>query len=359
MGGIVGGGGKGGGGDAPKTPDPAKLIELQKNANLDVARQVAALNRVNQVTPFGNLTYSNKGGNWTATQTLDPLTLGSIQNSTRLAGNTYNAADQFLPTVQASLADRFSLSDFNDQRDRTEQALASRLNPYLDRQQSELDNKLANQGVDLGSEAYGTAQNLFGQQKNDAYTQLILQANAEQGRQFQLAQAEQNQPLNQFLALKGQPTINGPSYINAPQTSVANTDVAGIYSNIYNSQLGAYNQNTANQQAGKGSQLGLIGNLGAAAIANPQIFAAASSKEYKNTEGKFERDVLPDIASLDLHRWAYKWDQTPHVGPYAEDWYARFGGDGKSINLIDGLGVLLKAVQELTAKVEKLEARDA
>lgn len=260
------GGGKGGGGDQPKQPDPAKLIELQKQANLDVARQLAALNRVNQVTPFGNLTYTKKGNTYTATQTLDPLTLGAIQGGTRLSGNTFNAADQFLPTVQASLADRFSVDDFKGDRARVEAALADRLTPYLTRQQDALDQKLANQGVSLGSQAYKDAQDLFGQQKNDAYTQLILQANGEQARQFQLAQAEQNQPLNQFLALKGNPQITGPSYTNVPQTSLANTDVAGIYNAIYNSQLNAYNNAQNNAAAGKGNILGLAGTLGSSFI---------------------------------------------------------------------------------------------
>lgn len=267
MGGITGG--KGGGGDAPKPPNPQKLIDAQKQANIDVAQLNAQLNRVNQVTPFGNLTYTKKGNNYTATQTLDPLTLGAIQNATRLSGNTYDAANQFLPTVQASLASRFSLGDFKDQRDRTEAALADRLLPYLDRQQGQLDQQLANQGVSLGSEAYKNAQNLFGQQKNDALTQLILQANSEQGRQFQLAQAEQNQPLNQFLALKGSPQITGPSYANTPQATVANTDVAGIYNSIYNSQLNAYNNAQNNSQAGKGNILGLAGTIAGSYFGGP------------------------------------------------------------------------------------------
>ena len=46
------------GGDAPPTPDFAAAAKETASGNLDAAKYAAAANRVNQVTPYGNLTYS-------------------------------------------------------------------------------------------------------------------------------------------------------------------------------------------------------------------------------------------------------------------------------------------------------------
>lgn len=58
-------GGKGG--SAPKAPDPVKTAEAQGEMSKDVALWNSALNNVNQITPFGNLSWSlgtntNSGG---------------------------------------------------------------------------------------------------------------------------------------------------------------------------------------------------------------------------------------------------------------------------------------------------------
>ncbi|HWQ39164.1 MAG TPA: hypothetical protein VNM24_11260, partial [Burkholderiales bacterium] len=51
-------------------------------------------------------------------------------------------------------------------------------------------------------------------------------------------------------------------------------------------------------------------------------------------------------------------DQATHVGPYAEDFAKRFGvGDGKTISVIDAVGVTLAAVKGVAKKVDRLEAK--
>lgn len=57
MGGIVGSV-FGGGADAPATPDYVSLAKEQAKGNLDLAKYTTAANRVNQVTPYGTLKYS-------------------------------------------------------------------------------------------------------------------------------------------------------------------------------------------------------------------------------------------------------------------------------------------------------------
>lgn len=61
---------------------------------------------------------------------------------------------------------------------------------------------------------------------------------------------------------------------------------------------------------------------------------------------------------MPVEEWTYKQgvaDEGRHIGPYAEDFQAATGkGDGKTINLMDAVGVNMKATQELSQKVEQV-----
>ncbi|MBP0484677.1 tail fiber domain-containing protein [Sagittula salina] len=87
-----------------------------------------------------------------------------------------------------------------------------------------------------------------------------------------------------------------------------------------------------------------------------------SSKEAK-TDKKPARGVLETLKSMPVEDWRYKpgqGDGGRHVGPYAEDFHAATGkGDGKTIPVVDAIGVTMGAVQELAKKVEKMEGRTA
>lgn len=50
------------GGDAPSAPDPIASAAAQTQINNDAARLNTRLNRANQITPFGSLTWTNNGG---------------------------------------------------------------------------------------------------------------------------------------------------------------------------------------------------------------------------------------------------------------------------------------------------------
>lgn len=73
--------------------------------------------------------------------------------------------------------------------------------------------------------------------------------------------------------------------------------------------------------------------------------------------------VLDRVEALPIYQWEYKpWTNLPagtHIGPMAQDFRASFGlgNDDKTINLLDGQGVLLQAVKELTARVRELESK--
>lgn len=130
-----------------------------------------------------------------------------------------------------------------------------------------------------------------------------------------------------------------------------NSSGAGMLNTQYGNQLQGW---AAQQQANSASSAG-IGNLVGTGIGAYAAFA--SSKTIKeNKEGV--DGALDALDSMPVEKWDYKegeGDGGTHVGPYAEDFRAKTGlGDGKSINVIDAVGVTMKAVQELNKKVDAL-----
>ena len=85
-------------------------------------------------------------------------------------------------------------------------------------------------------------------------------------------------------------------------------------------------------------------------------FVSASDRNAKeNIVAVDPRAVLEKVAALPIARWNYKHDQeTPHLGPMAQDFYAAFGvgPDDKHITTVDADGVALAAIQGLNQKVE-------
>jgi hypothetical protein len=128
---------------------------------------------------------------------------------------------------------------------------------------------------------------------------------------------------------------------------------ANIMSNLYGNQLNAaVAQNQANQQMWSdiGTGVGTIGMLAATGgIPIP------SDKKIKKNKKKVD-GAADAIDNMDIEKWTYKegqGDGGTHVGPYAQDFKRETGlGDGKTINIIDALGLTMKAVQEVNEKVD-------
>jgi hypothetical protein len=268
---------------APAAPNYTAAAQATASGNLDAARQATAANRVNQVTPYGNLNYAITGedpyGNptWTATQSLSPdqqelynmdiatsKGLGQLQSTglnyvQGMMANPFSTAS--LPALQSSanmpnmqqLGGQANLQtvgqgpQFNqigdpsqlqtglqDQGmagwDRASQLMMQRLQPQMDIQQKTLDAKLANQGVVAGTEAYNRAKMGLGMQQNDLLTQAQLQSQgigqnlfnqALQGGQFtNQALTQQNQ--NQLANLGFNNQLGQQGYQNQLAAQAAN-----------------------------------------------------------------------------------------------------------------------------------------
>lgn len=225
---------------APTPPDPKATAAAQTATNIGTAVANGYMGNVNQVTPDGSLTYSYTKQKWTdplsgnvydlpvatATQTLSEMqdkikkqndqaslnlaTLATSQSS-RLndllgkpmdiskapaAGDhsklTLPQYQQFSagPELQTSVGNAGNIArsyetDFDTSK--YENALMARLNPQLERDRAALETRLANQGLQPGSEAYNRAIDEANRTSNDARIAAVLNAGQEQTRLANLA----------------------------------------------------------------------------------------------------------------------------------------------------------------------------
>ena len=274
---------------APAAPDYTGAAKEQGVANLEAARATAKLSNPNIISPYGNQTVTYEGDTPTITQTLTPeaqKTLNEQQlgqyglaalgnKGVTNAGAVFNTPFSFGgPSVQTSL-DTSGIAQMPINAGTTgQEAIMSRLEPNISRNRVSTETQLVNQGLRPGSEAYDNAIRLLGQQENDQRTQAALQglnldigANAQgynqalQSGQFgntaqqqALAQAitQRQLPLNEINALMSGSQIQNPQFqqytgANVQAAPIANaTAQQGAFAqNLYNQDVGSYNQNIA------------------------------------------------------------------------------------------------------------------
>ncbi|MGV2071672.1 tail fiber domain-containing protein [Agrobacterium vitis] len=317
-------------GSAPESPSASETAAAQTATNVSTATANSYMNNINQVTPDGNRTYSQSGTQkvydpnsktymdiptWTETTTLSDqqnaiktqedganlnmATLANTQsgklnsilgqsldlssapaasNPSALSTPSYTSY-QSGPTLNTSVADAGNITnsianagditksyDVNYDTSKYEQALMDRLNPQLQQDESALEAKLVNQGLQPGSEAYNRAYEQQNQKSNDARIAAILNAGQEQTRVANLkkdqatfqnsAQAQQySQNANDStFANSAQSQQYGQNYQNAGFT---NSALQQMYSNQNTATSGnnALADQTFNAERAKNSDL--------------------------------------------------------------------------------------------------------
>jgi len=413
---------------APAPPDPNVVAAAQTQQNKDTAIANAALNRIDQVTPWGNLTYSQNGVDangipkYTQTVALSPeqqklldsqngisqalanLGLSQLNTTTQTLGqpfnyngapNQVNSLGNFNPVSYGSIQNDVDVSkvpsliggqdlvkDLQTQRDALYNQQTAFLDPQWKQDQSDLENKLVQQGIAQNSDAwnravgdfsrnkefaYGNARNsaitgggaeqsrLFGiglASNQNAYNQALQNAqfhNSAQaqgfGQAFQNSQAgfnqnlananlqnqgrnqyinEQNylrqQPLNELNALRSGSQVTAPQFSGVPQALIGNTDVTGLYNNQYQGQLAAYNA----QQASNNSLTSGLFGLGSA-FAGSGTGSALIGQGLSALAAFSDRRLKTDIERIGTHdlgiglyKWNYVWGQ-PGIGVMADE----------------------------------------
>ena len=260
---LEGGGGKR---KAPKAPDYTGAANATAAGNLDAARVAAKANRVSQYTPYGNLVYSQDGGDqdvWKATQTLSPVEQAKLDANNKLENSLLGTAQLGLGGVNDALSKGFNwdalpASQINAGQT-AQDAIMSRLNPKYAQDEETLRTRLTNQGVRAGSQAWDREFTNFNQGKNDAFIQAGLHGIDVGNRSRQQAIQEQEfgrtEGLNMVNSLRTGNQVNQPNFVNTPQqATTAGADILGAQQGMYQAQVGANNAQNANSA-------GLFGGL--------------------------------------------------------------------------------------------------
>lgn len=261
--------------EAPAAPDYMGAATATAKGDLEAARASAAANRVNHVTPYGNLTYTqtqdpnNPDGGWTATQTLSPDQQTMLDQQNKTSIDLGGLADQGLGYVKDALGNQISKdslpADMVNAGQTGQDALMARFQPQIDESHKALDNKLANQGIQQGSEAYDNAMRTQNQSENDLRMQAALNGinvgeNA-QNQQLSLQTALQNQPLNMLNAVRTGSQVTNPTFTNntAPQGQTKGADMMGALNGTNNYNMGLYNSEVATNNSNTGAAASAAG----------------------------------------------------------------------------------------------------
>jgi hypothetical protein len=300
-------------GSAPPAPDYVGAAKETSAGNVEAARATAAANRTNQVTPYGNLTYTANPGTdpygntlYTATQTLSPAQQDILNKTNTLnaglmdtANTGLNYANEVLskPGVDTSKLPSYGINPGETYSD----AIMRRLAPQIAQESEMSDAQLANQGIAQGTEAYQNAKRQLAMSQNDRQLGAITSGmNVGLGANQQAFQQEaynQMQPINVINALRTGSQVQNPQFASTPQqANTAGPDILGATQAGYNAQLAASNASNA----GKGGFMSGLMGLGGAALSNPAIFTSdINAKENITKIGSLDN-------GLNLYSYNYK-----------------------------------------------------
>lgn len=123
-------------------------------------------------------------------------------------------------------------------------------------------------------------------------------------------------------------------------------------------QLGVDQNNVGNMIGAGGVQGSWQGNnwtqLGSAALGR------VSSRILKNNITELDPEIVREkLKTLPIYLWNYTGDDIRHIGPMAEDFHKAFGiGDGRTLNLVDVMGVLLACQKSMLLEKEKEKEKE-
>lgn len=145
-----------------------------------------------------------------------------------------------------------------------QEAILSRLQPNLDRQDEALRTRLANQGITLGSDAYGREMSQQAQTANDLQMQAALQGiSLDQANRAAALQEQaylQDRPLNLINALRSGNQVNAPQFQQfAQQATTQGPNMLGAAQAQYQADKDAANASSAGSSGMMGGLLGLGG----------------------------------------------------------------------------------------------------
>lgn len=319
-------------------PAPPKPVDP-----FEVAQADAQYNRIDQFTPFGNLTFSGPERN-VANLTLSPelqqafglqsqVDINSLQEALRRQATSQEGSLPGLVTEldQSQFGAIPGMDDFAEQRDLVSQSLFDRqrslLDPVFQQREQELRGDLANQGLPQASEAFANDLGTFNRGMGETYGRAALDAtlagSQEQSRLFNqalqsraaeiqtqlqnanLAQSARSQLQNELAQVLGQQQLAQPGLQNFFTPGQADvTGGFGLNAQMQNNAFNARSQAASNAKSGFTDTLG--GGIGAL---------------YSDVRLKDKVTHIGDDGVLKLYAW--KWnDKAKELGV---DWQPDVG----------------------------------
>lgn len=229
----------------------------------------------------------------------------------------------------------------------------SMMKPAIDSGNKRLLTNLQSRGIPIGAEAFNEAYGAQQRETQDTVSRLAMDADVaagqEQTRLFGLDSAQRSNAISELVAAMGG-GYNPPS--NVPNGAAAGINYGGMVGDKYQADLAAW-QAQQQQAASTASTLGSIGGS----------LLLKCTETAKDIHGHVDPSkAMAVIGTLPLYVWSYKPGEGPggdtaqHIGPMAED-FARLSGfgDGKTISVIDMLGLLSGALQDAIQRIIVLE----
>jgi len=230
------------------------------------AEATAAGNRINQITPYGSLTYTegaaDSQGNptYTANVNLSPDQQRLLEQQNKTSLGLGNLQQQGLGYVEKMISQPFDTSGLpqtgiNVGESMTD-SIMRRLQPTIRMEQQQFDTAMANQGIPLGSEAYANAKRMFDERQNDKLTSSIIQGTQTglqaRGQGFSEQAYQRNEPINTLNAVRSGSQVTNPNsfFVNAPQqATTAGADYLGAAGMTGNANIAAANAENAQRNA--------------------------------------------------------------------------------------------------------------
>lgn len=246
---------------APKAPDPYKVSDAQSKSNKETAEYNAALNRINQSSPFGSINYTQSG---TDPATGAPLYTQNTQLSPQmqsLLDSQMGAQQGISSAISGAIGnlpgEAFDPSGINTDkiRDASYSMRVAQMQPQWDDEARAMEGRLSDRGIPIGSEIWNTENDRYEGARNDSLAQISRQSEMdaanEYQRQFGNAMTEYNMPLQYLTALMGNSSaVQNPTFSPFAQSAAGGTDVSGNVWNAYKANVDRHNQQQANMMGG-------------------------------------------------------------------------------------------------------------
>jgi hypothetical protein len=271
---------------APSAANPAAAQQAEFDRFLEASRQDAAnnleyakyatvANRANQYSPYGSSIWQRGATDndpWTQTTTLSPEGQRLFDLDNQLSTKYGETANLGFDKVRG-LFENLQLDESKlpqraiNQGQTAQQALLARLEPTLAQEDDALRTRLANQGIGLGSMAYGREMGLQGQKANDLRLQSSMMGinldNQNRASALDEAYTAQSRPLDLINSLRSGSQVQNPQFNSyAQQATTQGADLMGAANAQYGANLDVANAANARQN----QIIGGLFSLGGAAL---------------------------------------------------------------------------------------------